>query len=103
MRISDWSSDVCSSDLAGTERAQIIDLVPHHDPDIGVPMRLRRRGIPMAGRDLLDPLDPHRIVDMAELVDGVGGGGEGEGEAFHLIPSTPPLQRRGSETCELAR
>src|SRR3546814_5986057 len=104
LRISDWSSDVCSSDLmavelrplrlvgdpgarghrlAGAESAQIIDLVPHHDPDIGVLVALWRRGVPMRGRNLLNPLDPDGVVDVAELVDGVGGGGEGEGEGFH--------------------
>src|SRR3546814_4265384 len=66
--------------LAGAERAQIVDLVPHHDPDIDMLVALRRGGVPMRGRDLLNPLDPDGIVDMAKLVDGVGGGGEGEGE-----------------------
>jgi len=69
--------------FAGAERAQIVDLVPHDDPDIGVPVRLRRRRIPMAGRDLLDPLDPDRIVDMAELVDAFGRRDEVERERLH--------------------
>src|SRR3546814_7495752 len=34
MRISDWSSDVCSSDLAG--RADEVDARPTRRPDIGV-------------------------------------------------------------------
>src|SRR3546814_18932468 len=44
---------------------------------------LRGVCVPMRSRDLLNPLDPDGIVDMAKLVDGVGGGGEGEGEGFH--------------------
>src|SRR3546814_7423706 len=31
MRISDWSSDVCSSDLAGDQRLQECGSPPHHE------------------------------------------------------------------------
>src|SRR3546814_19344699 len=53
--------------LAGAESAQIIDLVPHPDPDIGVLVALWRRGVPMRGRNLLHPLDPDGVVALAEL------------------------------------
>ena len=48
---------------------QIIDLVPHHDPEISVLVRRVRYRIPMRDRDLLDPLHPYGIVDVPELVD----------------------------------
>src|SRR3546814_6610282 len=54
MRISDWSSDVCSSDL------QILDR-SHHLPEIGVPLP-----------------DPGRLVVMAVGRLAVAGHGDGE-------------------------
>src|SRR3546814_9156352 len=49
MRISDWSSDVCSSDLAG----------PHRDPDdFGQPQR-RRRPIGRQARATADRRRPY--------------------------------------------
>src|SRR3546814_4263562 len=33
MRISDWSSDVCSSDLTGLARAEVVE--DHEDPFLG--------------------------------------------------------------------
>ena len=56
--------------------AQIIDLVPHHDPEVSVLVRRVGDRIPMRDRDLLDPLHPHRIVDVPELVDVLGPGGQ---------------------------
>ena len=54
-------------------RAQIIDLVPDHDPEIGVVMRrVGRRECQCATAIVLDPLHPDRIVDVAELVDVLG-------------------------------
>ena len=43
---------------------------------------------PVGDRDLLHPLHPHRIVDVAELVDVLGKGGEGQLEdgARHVFP-----------------
>src|SRR4051812_23286409 len=55
--------------LAGPERAQIIDFMTGHDPDIGRFMRGRRDRTPMGGGDILNPPHPGRIVHMAELVD----------------------------------
>ena len=65
--------------------AQIIDLVPDHDPVISVPMLLRRHRVPVRHCDLLNPLHPDRIVDVPQLVDVLGAGGEGEleGRARH--------------------
>ena len=74
--------------------AQIIDLVAHHDPMICVLVRRIGDAVPMRHRDLLDPLHPHRIVDVPELVDVLGSGGEGqlEDRARHF-PS--PASGRG--------
>src|SRR3546814_3809874 len=80
--------------LAGAERAPIVDLVPHHDPDIDMLVALRRGGVPMRGRYLLNPLDPDGIVDMAKLVDGVGGGGVGAAERSDEHPSDHPSLMR---------
>ena len=49
--------------------AEIVDLVPHDDPEISVLVLRVGDAAPMRHRDLLDPLHPHRIVDVAELVD----------------------------------
>ena len=58
--------------LAGADAAQIVDLVPDHDPDIGVDMRRIGDRRPMRGRHVLDPAHPGRIVDVAELVNVLG-------------------------------
>src|SRR3546814_10055703 len=56
--------------------AAIVDLMPDHDPGIGVQMIRRGVARPMFGRDLLHPLDPDSVVHMAEHVDMFGTGGE---------------------------
>src|SRR3546814_13078616 len=43
MRISDWSSDVCSSDLSRARESQALDRAPL---SIALYLRLRRRGLP---------------------------------------------------------
>src|SRR3569623_1795971 len=48
----------------------------------------RRDPLPLRARHLLDPLHPHRIVDVAELVDVGLGRGDGVGQAGHQL-STP--------------
>jgi hypothetical protein len=48
----------------------------------------------MPRRNLLDPLDPDRIIDMAQLVDGVGRGGKGEREVFHRGTIAIPSRKR---------
>src|SRR3569623_874199 len=68
--------------------AAIIDLVPSHDPDHRLALLGRRDRLPMRDCDLLDPLHPHRIVDVAELVDVGLGRGDGVGQAGHQL-STP--------------
>ena len=55
--------------VAGESGAEIIDLVAHHDPIISVLVRRVGDRFPVRDRDLLDPLHPHRIVDVPELVD----------------------------------
>ena len=60
----------------GPTRAQIVDLVADHDPDIGVDMLGRRDRVPVRGRDVLDPAHPGGIVDVAELVDVLGRRGD---------------------------
>ena len=50
--------------------------MPHHDPVISVLVSLLRDRLPMGHRDLLDPLHPHRIVDVPELVDVLRPSGE---------------------------
>ena len=62
-------------------RAEIIDLMAHHDPIIGLLVGCRRDVVPMGDRDLLDPLHPDRIVDVPELVDVLGASGESQFEA----------------------
>ena len=57
-------------------RAQIVDLVPDHDPEVGVVMRRVADGVPVRHGDRLDPLHPDRIIDVAELVDVLGSGDE---------------------------
>ena len=52
--------------------AEVIDLVPHHDPDIIVLVRGVGDAVPMRQRDFLDPLHPDGIVDVAKLVDVLG-------------------------------
>ena len=52
--------------------AQIIDLVPDHDPEVGVVVGRVADGMPVRHRDRLNPLHPDGIVDVAELVDVLG-------------------------------
>src|SRR3546814_11103518 len=53
MRISDWSSDVCSSDLAGTE----IHVAPAHLLEHAI--ALIARGIPV----LANPVTPDQVLE----------------------------------------
>src|SRR3546814_14337392 len=73
MRISDWSSDVCSSDLARidleTERAIDAEVVPVGDKDEGTPVRGRAEagddGDPIGGD--LKPVEALEVGGVAEL------------------------------------
>jgi hypothetical protein len=58
--------------VAFASRAQIVDLVPDHDPEIGVVMLPGGDRAPVRDRDLLNPLHPDGIVDVPELVDVFG-------------------------------
>src|SRR3546814_3440330 len=49
MRISDWSSDVCSSDLTHYALAALVDAIVHVDDEIGLLAR-RRGAIAVAGQ-----------------------------------------------------
>src|SRR3546814_1287867 len=65
MRISDWSSDVCSSDLGGAARAALArpaDLADHH--------RLAGQRLPYLAIDIHDMC--HRVVDADRHVFPVG-------------------------------
>src|SRR3546814_7419983 len=44
MRISDWSSDVCSSDLVGGVAVHLIDRIDHGDPPATLARRHARKG-----------------------------------------------------------
>ena len=82
--------------LAGADGAQIIDLVPGHDPDIGVDMLGRRDRVPVRGRHVLDPAHPGGIVDVAELVNVLGPRGDPLLERRHCslgTPSGPSVKR----------
>src|SRR3546814_13398480 len=101
LRISDWSSDVCSSDLRSAERRRLGHRVPAADPD---PLLLH----PDAGGDRL--YGPRRLPDGR--ADGAGGpvgaglhpaavllrlpGAGAHGDAHHpgpAGPADPPIDR----------
>src|SRR5262245_2864407 len=63
----------------------------HHDPDIVVLVLYVGDAVPMGQGDFLDPLHPYRIVDMAELVDCVGGRDDGMFEDRTVHPRTAHL------------
>src|SRR3546814_16857394 len=67
MRISDWSSDVCSSDLPDADRCAIILVVGQGDG-------LRYTGPNPAGKLLSDRVDVEGIDDDDEFVTADAGG-----------------------------
>src|SRR3546814_1571818 len=69
MRISDWSSDVCSSDLAGEARVPVArdDLAPDDRDRRGTKLRVERLGQLERGQRLFD-------VDMRAHRDGMNAG-----------------------------
>ena len=77
--------------IAFERGAQVIDLVPHNDPEISVVVRGIADGVPVGDGDCLNPLDPDRIVHVAELVDVLGLRREAhlEGRARHNSCGTP--------------
>src|SRR5205085_7126744 len=62
--------------LALQRGAQIVDLVPDNDPEIGVLVLCLGNAGPMGDGDLLHPLHPDGVVDVAEHVDVLGPGGQ---------------------------
>src|SRR3546814_4688596 len=71
MRISDWSSDVCSSDLADDETREALEPVGYYSPQITVE-RNRSDG----GTDVVitvDPGEPVRVRDADIAIIGEGG------------------------------
>ncbi len=77
-------------DIAFVGGAQVIDLVPDHDPEISGIVLGRGDRPPVGDRDILYPLHPDRIVDVAELVDVFGMSGEGHFEDRPLDHLTSP-------------
>src|SRR3546814_20953356 len=119
MRISDWSSDVCSSDLRHLHQAGAVDAaMPTPAPDIGLAritlrhrdpvafQRVDRRSMTLVhlafGTGVDIPLRPGRALRAARPVIGNGGlavvgsekrGGPGPHAAvppFHHFPRIPP-------------
>src|SRR3546814_4695074 len=82
MRISDWSSDVCSSDLSFCDRNRLAD-VENATRDIGcIDLQHHRARIGLVGGQR-DDVRLHRQAGGAVAGLGVGGGGkkgEGRGE-----------------------
>src|SRR3546814_9954482 len=50
MRISDWSSDVCSSDLHGADRREFVKIPPRRERPIPLAAHYQHRHIPVARR-----------------------------------------------------
>src|SRR3546814_10294417 len=74
MRISDWSSDVCSSDLLGVAKRKRL---PDDSPDVVLPQQRRieaMRRVGGRGADSLHELSYHWRYDNA-IVGGLGPGG----------------------------
>src|SRR3546814_17623062 len=70
MRISDWSSDVCSSDLASTSRAQLILSLPIRSARASR-INLEKHPVkppPPTGEQLSVPLRPTYSIATARLV-----------------------------------
>src|SRR3546814_10982062 len=83
MRISDWSSDVCSSDLVGKAGAQGTAAIPDHD---GRPDKVRvvpeRLGTRRSGHDDLGAPDPELskcLGDGKAMINVAGDGAGPEG------------------------
>src|SRR3546814_8280843 len=78
MRISDWSSDVCSSDLDGAQRTdEVVGAVVAHDAD-GLHRQKHGEGLPdrvvKAGLADFVEIDCIRLAQDVELFAGYGTG-----------------------------
>src|SRR3546814_1641176 len=70
MRISDWSSDVCSSDLFGIVRGIALALLPRQAMPLGDGAKAPLRNQQPAGKDIgLDEVGVARIAFKDRLVD----------------------------------
>lgn len=71
--------------------AEIIDLVPKDDPEIGIDMLSVGGRHPVRGRHILNPSYPDGIIDMPQLVDVAG---LGDYDFFELGRVTRHCERR---------
>src|SRR3546814_5031339 len=110
MRISDWSSDVCSSDLSGIRRKRRRMFRPADFPDQRRTRHLLFVGIDIAvGRRQPQPFGRVRLqrrlyTPSPALAGGVGGGGkEGEGvedvDDLVLQPDRKRTRLNSSHSC----
>src|SRR3546814_11539103 len=79
MRISDWSSDVCSSDLVVEGELPLHQLL---GCDLGLGPLVDRLGLLDEGEDVAHAQDPSGEavgVEQVEVVELLAGGGEGDG------------------------
>src|SRR3546814_2984281 len=87
MRMSDWSSDVCSSDLAGIdpdmELDEILGAAPAGTKIVNpLEFRLARRDLDEAAALILRPFLVHQLVDrMARRPERAPGQPQGDGDA----------------------
>ena len=74
--------------VAQTGGRFVIDLVPQHDPADFIARQDRRGGVPMRGRDFLDPADVNGVVDVVLPVDVGWLNGERHFERRHGLAHT---------------
>src|SRR3546814_9636186 len=87
MRISDWSSDVCSSDLAVALDARVRDLMVTVDHRIGHAVHHRDRALERAAREPLEIIVANGLVAVDDAhAAGVGHALAEEDVALDEIP-----------------
>src|SRR3546814_11710078 len=93
MRISDWSSDVCSSDLRGQAAKQHDELPAAVARDMAMIVRNSCQRVGDRLDHAVARLVPVKVVDLLELVDVAKGDAErfGSGPRFLLMAVEPPL------------
>src|SRR3546814_10198244 len=96
MRISDWSSDVCSSDLLA---ARHLDAAALGRLARGGDLRRRHRGAVRPAGVAVDALEPDRAVRHRGVE--IGGGGKAAEPPFLLIPARSDNPRSEEHTSEL--
>src|SRR3546814_8581734 len=98
MRISDWSSDVCSSDLAFFDPQHFVDLPPHRIPILKMDADMRPYGQaaePLAEKVFL-PLFRANSLKCAKIHDIIGGD-----DALIARHVPTPFHRSEEHTSEL--